>query len=85
LFEFDPRGLPNVTFLPSGKAVMYAVRAKGVDNLWMQALDGTSRRQLTHFTSQRIGAYSYSKDGAQLFVVRGHSDSDAVLLRNASR
>ncbi|HEX4545581.1 MAG TPA: protein kinase [Candidatus Acidoferrum sp.] len=83
--EFDPRGLPELAFLPSGKAVVYGVREKGVDNLWVQALDGTLRRQLTHFISDRITAYSYSKDGAQLFVVRGHSDSDAVLLRTASR
>lgn len=83
--EFDPRGLPDLAFLPSGKAVMYAVREKGVDNLWVQALDGTSRRQLTHFASEKVGQYSFSKDGSQFFVVRGHSDSDAVLLRNASR
>jgi serine/threonine protein kinase len=84
-FEFDPRALPNLKFLPSGKGIVYAVREKGVDNLWVQPLDGSPRRQLTHFTAERIGAYRYSKDGTQLAVARGHSESDAVLLRSVSK
>ena len=82
-FEFDQRGLPGLAFMPSGKAILYAVREKGVDNLWTQPLDGSARRQLTHFTSERISGYAYSKDGTRLGVTRGHADSDAVLLRNA--
>jgi serine/threonine protein kinase len=81
--EFDQRGLPGLAFMPSGKAILYAVREKGVDNLWMQPLDGSARRQLTHFSSEKISGYAYSRDGARLGVTRGHSDSDAVLLRNA--
>src|SRR6266446_654467 len=84
-FEFDPRGLPSLAFMPSGKAILYAVREKGVDNLWVQPLDGSARRQLTHFTSEKIGGYGYSKDGTRLAVGRGHADSDAVLLRNIPR
>jgi eukaryotic-like serine/threonine-protein kinase len=82
-FEFDQRGLPSLDFMPSGKAILYAVRNKGVDNLWTQPLDASARRQLTHFTSEKIGGYAFSKDGARLGVSRGHADSDAVLLRNA--
>jgi serine/threonine protein kinase/Tol biopolymer transport system component len=83
--EFDPRGLPSLAFMPSGKAILYAVREKGVDNLWVQPLDGSPRRQLTHFTSERISGYAYSKDGTRLAVGRGHADSDAVMLRSVSR
>jgi serine/threonine protein kinase len=84
-FEFDPRGLPSLAFMPSGKGILYAVREKGVDNLWVQSLDGSARRQLTHFTSEQIGGYKYSKDGTRFAVGRGHFDSDAVLLRNIPR
>src|SRR6267378_1290442 len=84
-FEFDPRGLVDVAFMPSGKAILYPVRERGVDNLWVQSLDGSARRQLTHFTSERISGYAYSKDGTRLAVGRGHADSDAVLLRSVSR
>jgi len=84
-FEFDQRGLPGLVFLPSGKSVLYMVREKGVDNLWIQPLDGTPHRQLTHFTAERIAGYAFSKDGAQLGIKRGHAESDAVLLHNVSR
>jgi hypothetical protein len=60
------------------------VREKGVDNLWVQPLDGSARRQLTHFTAERISGFGYSKDGTRLGIGRGHADSDAVLLRNVS-
>jgi eukaryotic-like serine/threonine-protein kinase len=83
--EFDPRGLPSLAFLPSGKGILYLVREKGVDNLWVQPLDGTPRRQLTHFSAERIAGYAFSKDGASLGLKRGHVESDAVLLRDFSR
>jgi Tol biopolymer transport system component len=83
--EFDQRSLPVLAFLPSGKALAYVVREKGVDNLWIQPLDGTPRRQLTHFTAERIAGYAFSKDGSQLGIKRGHSESDAVLLHNIPR
>jgi serine/threonine protein kinase/Tol biopolymer transport system component len=84
-FEFDQRGMPSLAFLPSGKGVVYAVREKGVDNLWVQPLDGTPRRQLTHFTAEKIATFSFSKDGSRLAVERGHAESDAVLLRSVSK
>jgi eukaryotic-like serine/threonine-protein kinase len=84
-FEFDPRGLPSIAFMPSGKALAYVVRQKGVDNLWIQPLGGTPRRPLTHFTAERIAGYAFSKDGSQLGIRRGHSESDAVLLHNIPR
>ena len=84
-FEFDQRGLPSLAFLPSGKAVVYVVRERGVDNLWIQPLDGAPRRQLTHFAAERIAGYAFSKDGSQLGIKRGHSESDAVLLHNIPR
>jgi eukaryotic-like serine/threonine-protein kinase len=83
--EFDPRGLPSLGFMPSGKAILYLVREKGVDNLWVQPLDGTPRHPLTHFSAERIAGYAFSKDGAQLGLKRGHVESDAVLLRDFPR
>jgi len=83
--EFDQHGLPGLAFLPSGKAVTYVVREKGVDNLWVQPLDGSAKRQLTHFTAERIASAAFSKDGSQLGLKRGHAESDAVLLHNIPR
>jgi serine/threonine protein kinase/Tol biopolymer transport system component len=80
----DPRASSPLKFAPDGKSVVYAVREKGVSNLWMQPLDGSAPRQLTHFTSERINKFLFSKDGTKLAVDRGHNESDAVILRDTT-
>ncbi|HKW56944.1 MAG TPA: protein kinase [Candidatus Acidoferrum sp.] len=82
--DLDPRATPPIRFTPDGKAVAYTVREKGVDNLWIQPLDNTPFHQLTHFTSENIPTFRYSRDGSQMAIERGHSESDAVLLRDTS-
>jgi len=83
--DIDRRASGPYRFTPDGKAVVYNVREKGVDNLWLQPLDGSPYRQLTHFTSERIAQFAFSPDGSQLALERGHTESDAVLLRDTSR
>jgi serine/threonine protein kinase/Tol biopolymer transport system component len=83
--DADPRAQTNYVFLPDGKGVAYIVREKGVENLWVQPLDGSARRQMTHFASQFISSFSFSPDGSKIGFVRGHSDSDAILLRDTGR
>jgi Tol biopolymer transport system component len=43
----------------------------GVDNLWLQPLDGSKGRSLTDFTAERISDFRWSPDGKQLALVRG--------------
>jgi Tol biopolymer transport system component len=83
--DVDPRASGPFWFTPDGKAVAYAVHEKGVDNLWLQPLDSSPYRQLTHFTSERIAQFAFSPDGSQIAFMRGHTESDAVLLRDTSR
>ena len=83
--EYDQRALPGFAFLPDGKSVAYVVREKAVDNLWARPVDGSASRPLTHFTSESIYSFRYSPDGAKIAIERGHFESDAVLLRDASQ
>jgi len=83
--EYDQRAMPGFKFMPDGKSVVYAVREKGVDNLWARPVDGSPSRQLTHFTSESIFAFRYSPDGTKIAIERGHQESDAVLLRDLSK
>jgi serine/threonine protein kinase len=78
-FERPSFGL--IHFSRDGKAVVYPVRANGVDNLWMQQLDGSKGKQITDFTSEHIYDFHWSPDGKQLALVRGHTDADVVLIR----
>ncbi|MGC1618746.1 MAG: protein kinase [Candidatus Acidiferrum sp.] len=82
--DIDSRATWPVAFAPDGKSVVYAVRDKGVSNLWMQPLDGSQPHQFTHFTSEAIEKFLFSKDGTKIAIQRGHVESDAVLLRDTT-
>jgi len=72
----------SVRFTSDGRSVVYATRENGVDNLWRQPLDGSPGKQLTSFNAERIADFHWSFDGSKLAMVRGHSDSDVVLIRS---
>ena len=61
------------------------IREKGVDNLWLQPLDGGPGRELTNFTSLKIYSYQWLPDGKSLALVRGDSPSDLVLIQESQK
>jgi Tol biopolymer transport system component len=79
-FERGPLGV--IRFSRDGKAVVYAIHENGVENLWQQPLDGSPGKQITSFASERILDFHWSFDGSKLAMVRGHDDSDVVLIHN---
>jgi eukaryotic-like serine/threonine-protein kinase len=83
VFEYDPRHQGQVRFSPDCKGIVYPVREKGVDNLWLQPLGGGPGRQLTNFSSLKIYSYQWSPDGKSLALVRGDSPSDLVLIQDS--
>ena len=83
--EFDPRHVGLVQFSPDGKGVVYPIREKGVDNLWLQPLDGGPGRQITNFSALKIYSYQWSLDGKDIAFVRGESPSDLVLIQDAQK
>jgi serine/threonine protein kinase/Tol biopolymer transport system component len=82
MIEADPRISGLVQFTPDGNGLVYPIREKGAENLWLQPLAGGQNRQLTNFPSDRIQIFEYSPDGKTLGVMRSHVESDAVLLRD---
>ena len=72
-------------FTPDGKAIVYAIRDKGVGNLWMQPLDGSAGRQITNYTTDWIAQFRWSVDGRTLAVKRTHTTSDIVVLRDTGK
>ena len=70
--------------LPSdGKAVVYPASDQDTDNLWLQPLDGSPGKQLTNFKSEHILDFHWSFDGSKVGMIRGHTDSDVVLLQES--
>ncbi len=74
-----------IRFSRDGKSVIYTVRDHGVDNLWQQPLDGTLGKQITTFTSEHMWDFHWSPDGSKLALVRGHNESDVVLIRDQGK
>jgi eukaryotic-like serine/threonine-protein kinase len=72
-----------VRFAHDGKAVVYPFREHDAENLWLQPLDGSPGKQITKFKSERIADFHWSFDGSKLGMVRGHTDSDVVLLEES--
>jgi eukaryotic-like serine/threonine-protein kinase len=74
-----------ILFKRDGKSIIYPVRDGQTDNLWQQNLDGSPGKQLTDFKSEYIRDFDYSFDGKQLAIIRGHRESDVVLIRDAEK
>jgi len=86
LAEYAPFFGDNpIVFRHDGTGVVYAYRTGQADNLWLQHLDGTPGRQLTDFQSEFIRDFDYSADGKQVAIIRGHRESDVVLIRDSGK
>jgi eukaryotic-like serine/threonine-protein kinase len=97
LVPLDKGAQPNVKFLTphkqfasglkfvaDGKSLMYLIRVSGVDNVWVQPLDGSAGRQITNFPSEHSGPFRLSPDGKSFGMIREHTESDVVLLRDTA-
>jgi serine/threonine protein kinase len=78
----DPRIANNPQFTPDGKALVYLVREKATENLWLHPLNGSPGRRITNFQSDVIQTFQFSHDGRTLGVMRTHIESDVVLLHD---
>lgn len=70
-------------YTPDGKALVYPITQAGVDNVWLQPLDGSPGRQITNFKSDHIIGLEWSPDGKRLAVLQRRTEADVVLLRES--
>ena len=83
LLDFQHSRSGFAQFTHDGKAVVYPFHDQDADNLWLQPVDGSPGRQITNFKSEQIRDFHWSFDGSQLGLIRGHTDSDVVLLQES--
>jgi serine/threonine protein kinase len=85
---FNSQGPPasaGFHFSPDGKSIAFVIDEAGANNIWMQPVDGSKGRKLTNFNdSESIQDFRWSPDGKSLALLRFHSVSDVVLLRDTS-
>jgi len=82
-FQRPAQSYGAVRFTRDGKAVVYALADQDAANLWLQPLDGSPGKQITNFKSEQIKDFHWSFDGSKLGLLRGHTDSDVVLLQES--
>jgi Tol biopolymer transport system component len=70
----------RIRWMPDGSGLAYAARQQGVGNIWVQPLDGSVPRQLTHWSGNPIFSFSFSRDGKWLAYASGSITSDVVVI-----
>jgi Tol biopolymer transport system component len=71
----------GIRWLPDGTGFAGVDRATS-SNIWIQPLDGSPLRGLTHFADGRvIDDFAWSRDGNQLAIARSTTTNDIVLFR----
>jgi Tol biopolymer transport system component len=80
-----PEGGSISRWTPDGKGIAFYYLGPG-GNLWVQPLDGSPLRQLTHFADDRqIMDFVWSRDGTRLAISRNTTTHDIVLFRGLRR
>jgi Tol biopolymer transport system component/predicted Ser/Thr protein kinase len=82
-FDLSPLAHSAVRFTPDGKHIAYAVQEGGAGNIFVQPIDGSPGKIVTNFKSEEITNFAWSPDGKSMALVRGHTNSDVILIREA--
>jgi Tol biopolymer transport system component len=78
---FDlPKTAGYVRWMPDGKDIAYIDTRQGVGNIWVMPIETKKPYQLTHFDSDLMADFRWSKDGKDLAVVRGTETREVVIL-----
>jgi serine/threonine protein kinase len=91
LLDLDPRlgtssgATPSLQLVPNTNAVSYVISENGSSNVWLQPLDGSPGRQITHLPSEQISSYAWSPDGKSIAMVRREDVADVVLLKEGNQ
>jgi serine/threonine protein kinase/Tol biopolymer transport system component len=82
VFDVDLRAdrRSTIRWTPDAQSIAFVRTTNGVSNIWAQRLAGGEPKQLTVFKDQRIFNFAWSRDGKQLALSRGVSNTDVVLI-----
>ncbi len=72
----------DLRWTPDGSALVFRKAIKGVFDLWQQPINGDAPKRLTNFQSGSIWNFAYSRDGKRIFMSRGNTFNDVVLIKH---
>ena len=84
MLDTHPAIADSPRFTPDGKAFVYTITQNGVDNLWLQPVDGSPGRAITNFKTDQIAKLEWSPDGKNIGVLTRRTEADVVLLRESN-
>ena len=86
MLEPNPLISKSPEYSLDGRSLIYPIRENGVENMWIQPIDGAGPggggHKTTSFTTDQFAWFGLSPDGKTLGAIRSHSESDVVLLRD---
>ena len=82
--ERDPRAGGEIRYTSDGKTIGYPIRENGLYALWVSPVDGSPGYRVTEFEADHISDFHWTADNKTLGLLRTHSDSDVVLLRQTA-
>jgi len=74
----------GLQYTPDGKALAFVIEQKGLDNIWLEPLDGSKGHQTTNFTSDFIRDFRWSPDRKRLAVLHFQRTADVILLHDTN-
>ena len=74
----------SITWSPDSKSLTISSIQEGTPNIFRLPLDGSPPQPITDFKSGRILNFAWSNDGKSLFIVRGISNNDLILIRDTT-
>ncbi len=82
-FKTEPNCVLNIgsRWAPDSVALLYITTRNNVSNIVRQSVDGRKPAPLTDFTSGEIYNFAFSVDGSRLYLARGYSTRNAMLLK----
>ena len=80
-----PAEYGRIHWIPDGSGITYAARQSGVGNIWLQPLDGSPAKQLTHWSANPIFSFGWSRDGKWLAYANGTLTSDVIQISDTRR
>lgn len=72
-----------VKWTRDGKSIAFLNSPGGVQNIWLQPLDGGAAKPLTDFASDSIISFNWNADGSSLAVIRGVETSDVLIINRS--
>lgn len=82
--SFDYNLINKFLWSPDGQSLIYS-SGEGGPNLWKLPIDGTAPQPVTDFKSGRIFNFAWSYDKTRLFIVRGITNNDLILIRDINK